>query len=223
MRRRMLLTGGGIVLGTTLGTVPATAMGQDDSDDDEESDSIEFTGDGVTVTEEFEIDGGPTLIDGVHEGESTFEVRAVPSENGQDYSLLSHIGPFDGSTGTFVEEGTYVLYVDADGPWELTVQQPHVSEDDAENPPFSITSSGTDWIGPILFDGDTVVKAMYEAESYFRVDVVPQETENDDFVWNGRELVFDAIGPFGGVTAVHTEGVGYVTVSAVDEWTLEIE
>ncbi len=220
MRRRKLLERGGIVLGTPL----ATAMLQDDSDDEsEEPDPVEFVGDGVTVTEEFETEGGPTLIDAIHEGESTFDVRAVPSEDGQDYSLFSQTGSFDGSTGAYIEEGTYVFYVDADGPWELVVRQSRVSETEAEEPPLSITDSGTDWIGPILFDGDTTVKAAYEAESFFRVDIVPQEVENNDFVWNGTELVFDAIGAFGGVTSVHTDGVGYVTVDAVAEWTIEIE
>lgn len=223
MRRRQVLTGSGVVLGSALGATPIAATRQDDTDDAEEPDPVEFAGDGVTVTEEFEIEGGPTVIEGIHEGASTFDVRAVPDENDREYRLLSHVGPFDGSTGAFLEEGVYALYVDADGQWELTLRQPRVSETEAEEPPVSITGSGTDWIGPILFDGDATVGAVYEAESAFRVDVVPQDAENNDFVWNGRELMFNAIGAFGGVTAVHTDGVGYVTVDAADEWTIEIE
>ncbi|ADB61048.1 hypothetical protein Htur_2167 [Haloterrigena turkmenica DSM 5511] len=224
MRRRRLLLSGGVVLGTSLGTTPVTAALQDDTDDDrEEPDPIEFSGDGVTVTEEFEIEGGPTVIEGVHEGTSTFDVRAVPNEHEQEYRLLSHIGGFDGSTGAFLEDGAYVLYVDADGPWELIVRQPRVSETEAEEPPVSISGSGTDWIGPVLLDGDATVGAVYDAESPFRIAVVPQDAENNDFVWNGQELVFDAIGAFAGVTAIHTDGVGYVTVDAADEWTIEIE
>lgn len=208
-----------------LGVSPQVgAVTRDDTDDDNaDPDPIEFTGQGVTVTDEFELEAGPTLIDAGHDGTSTFDVRAVPRENGQDYSLLTYTGEFDGSTGTFMEDGTYVLYVDADGSWELHLRQPHVSENEAEEPPISIEGTGSDWIGPILFDGETHIAAMSEDESFFGVEVVPQDVDDNEFVWDGGELVFSAVGGFDGVTTIHTDGVGYVTVDAADEWTLEIE
>lgn len=225
MHRRRLLETSSVVFGAALGTrSAATAVAQDDVDDGSaEPDPIEFVGEGVTVTDEFEIEGGPTLVDASHEGESTFYVRAVPKGDGADYSLITHTGEFDGSTGSFVEDGTYVLYVDADGPWELLVRQPRVSESSAEEPPISIEGTGADWIGPILFDGDTRVAGTYDDDSIFRVEIVPQEADDNEFVWGGGELVFETIGAFGGVTAVHTNGVGYVTVEADGEWALEIE
>ncbi|TYL36562.1 hypothetical protein CV102_22275 [Natronococcus pandeyae] len=221
MRRRTLLRSSGIIVGAALtgGSIGATAA---ESDEREEPEPLEFDGEGVSVTDEFSIDGGPTVIEATHDGNSTFVIQFVPLEDGVDYRLLEHTGEFDGSAGAFVEEGSYVIYVDADGAWDVVVRQPRVSDDDAERPPLTIEGTGSNWSGPILFEETTRIAAFYEDNSNIRVEVVPQGIDDTEFVWNGSELVFDAIGPFAGVTSINTEDVGYIDITAVGDWTIEL-
>ena len=221
MHRRALLRRGSVVVGAAL-IGGSTAAARDEIDDGEEMEPVEFDGEGVSVTDEIDISGGLTVIDATHTGSSTFTVQFVPAEDGVDYRLLEHTGAFDGSTGAFVEEGTYVVYVDADGPWDLTVRQPRVADDEADSLPISIDGSGTSWNGPILFEETVRVTALYEDNSGFRIGAVPQEIEDNEFVWNGSELVFDAIGPFAGATTINTDGVGYVNITADGDWAVEL-
>lgn len=228
MLRRALLVGGGTTLAGVAGlSVPITAAIQDETDGEQsESESIEFDGEGVTVTDEFEIGDGPMIVEGTHDGESDFFVRAVPREDGQDYSVINSFGEFDGTTGAFMQEGTYVMYVDADGPWELTVRQPHASEDEAADPSGSVTGAGSDWIGPIRFDESTRIGGRYDGEGTFHVRVIPQDETDSEYVWDGGELVFHALGPFSGITSTYVDGIGYLDVEAADDqtqWTLELE
>lgn len=224
MHRRTVLAGSGAALAGATGVAARAAAGRTEPDEGEsEPEPLEFDGEGVTVTDEFEIDDGPTVVEGVHEGESTFFVQIVPRENGQDYTVINHFGEFDGTSGTYVEAGTYTVYVDADGAWELTVRQPRVSADEADEPPLTVSGDGSDWIGPVLFDGTTRVAARYDGEADFGVEVVPEDQDSSEFVWDGGELVFTAIGPFAGKTSVRVDGVGYVDIEATGEWTLELE
>lgn len=223
MRRRKLLKVSGSVFAATGGRYPTVARQDDNEDDSTEPDPIEFTGEGATITDEFELETGPTLVEGSHGGESTFDVRIVPDESDEDYALITRVGEFEGSTGTFIEDGTYLLEVDADGPWELVVRQPRAAETEAADPPVSFEGTGTDWIGPILFDDETRVAGACEDGSVFRVELVPQNADDSEFVWGGSELIFDAIGRFLGVTDVHTDGIGYVTIDASGDWILEVE
>lgn len=223
MHRRKLLKVSGTVFAVTGGSYPAAARQNDNEDDSTEPDPIEFAGEGETITDEFELETGPTLVEASHGGESTFDVRIVPDENEVDYALITRDGEFEGSTGTFVEDGTYLLEVDADGSWELVVRQPRAAETEAADPPVSFEGTGTDWIGPILFDDETRVAGTCEDGSVFRVELVPQNADDSEFVWGGSELIFDAIGRFLGVTDVHTDGIGYVTIDASGDWTLEVE
>ena len=228
MYRRRVLAGSGSIFAAVAGvTVPNIDAIQDETDSEQpESETIEFDGEGVTVTDEFEIDSGPTVIEGTHDGESDFFVRAVPREEGGDQSLINHFGAYEGSTGAFIEEGTYVIYVDADGSWELSIRQPRVSEDEATEPPVSIEGTGPDWTEPILFDETTRIAGRYDGTGNFHVEVVPQDDEDSEYLWNGGELVFHALGTFGGITSTHVDGIGYIDVEVDDEraqWMLEIE
>jgi hypothetical protein len=221
MRRRTLLRAGGAAVGATLAS-GSGAVARADAIDEESPEPIELDGEGVSVTEELTLADGPTVIEATHTGSSTFSVQFVPVEDGTDYRLIDHTGAFDGSTGSFVEEGTYVVYVDADGAWELVVRQPSVTPKEAADPPLSIDGSGSAWDGPILFEDGTRIAALYEDNSSFRVDVVPQDIDGTEFVWNGGELIFDVIGPFAGATTVNIDGVGYIDVTAEEEWSIDI-
>lgn len=222
MHRRTVLRSGGIALGTALVRGPSTAAAAGAVEEREEREPLAFDGEGVAVTDEFELTEGPAVVEATHAGTSTFSLQIVPRGDGEHYQLVDHTGEFDGSLGAFVEAGTYVIYVNADGPWELLLRQPRVATDDAEAPPVTLDGTGPGWSDPILFEDAVRVAALYEGNSSFRVRVVPQDPDGE-FVWGGGELVFDVIGPFVGVTTVNTSGVGYVDVAAADAWRIELE
>ncbi|MFA9424731.1 hypothetical protein [Natronorubrum sp. A-ect3] len=226
-RRTMLVASGPVLAGMGGSSRRALAEAQTEADDDPTaSASLEFAGDGVTVTDEFEVESGPAVLEVTHDGEGEFFVQAVSRDGGQTQSLLTQFGPFDGTTGTFLEEGTYAIYVDADGEWELQLSQPDVDDDEAETPPISVTNSGPGWLGPILFDDTTLVGGAHDGDGSFRVRVIPQDADASDYVWDGGELVFHALGEFRGATSVHVDGIGYIDVTVDNEqaeWAIELE
>lgn len=179
-------------------------------------DPIEFEGEGATVTDEFALEAGVTIAEAVHEGESNFIVELIPVDDGQPRLLVNVIGDFDGASGTIVEDGTYLLDVDADGPWELAVLQPEAAEDEAAPLPVEIDGDGPSWDGPYLFDGLATATGSHEGQGNFIVEVLPQDG-------TFSELVFNEIGPFEGETTLDVDGVGYVASTADGPWTLTIE
>ncbi len=221
----MLAASGPVLAGMGGSSRRAFVEAQTEADDDPTA-SLEFAGDGVAVTDEFEVESGPAVLEVTHDGEDEFFVQAVSRDGGQTQSLLTQFGPFDGTTGTFIEEGTYAIYVDADGEWELQLSQPDVDDDEAETPPISVTNSGPGWLGPILFDDTTLVGGAHDGDGSFRVRVIPQDADASDYVWDGGELVFHALGEFRGATSVHVDGIGYIDVTVDNEqaeWAIELE
>ena len=81
--RRTLPRSGDIIVGTALTgeSIDGTAA---ETDEREEPEPLEFDGEGVFVTDELSIDGGPTVIEPTHNGNSTFAIQIVPLEDGVD-------------------------------------------------------------------------------------------------------------------------------------------
>jgi len=221
MRRRQYLLVSGGLLALSSGTVQGTAQ---TAQDDDEADPHEFVedpitidGEGATVTDEFDLEAGVTIAEATHDGESNFIVDLVPADGGREQLLVNVIGDFDGASGTMLDDpGTYLLDVDADGAWELTILQPEAEEDDAQSLPLELEGENPTWDGPYLFDGLATATGTHDGQGNFIVEVLPQEGLFSD-------LVFNEIGVFEGETTVDAEGVGYVTVEADGPWSLTIE
>lgn len=214
-RRRYLAVGVGLAA-SIVGSQGASANRRQETDTEAEPEPLAFDGSGASVTEEFDLEGGVTIAEAVYDGESNFIVELIPTDDGFEELLVNAIGDFDGASGILAEEGTYLLDIDADGSWEIEIQQPRATVDDADALPVELEGDGPGWDGPFRFDGLGQARGTHEGERNFIVEILPQE---------GRfsELVFNEIGEFDGETTFDLEGIGYVTVEADGPWSLTME
>lgn len=86
------------------------------------SDSQQFQGTTATVTEPFTVQSGILKVIGRYEGSGNFAVIAY-SETDYEDLIFNEIGSYTGQSALQVEPGTtLVLDVEADGPWEITIE-----------------------------------------------------------------------------------------------------
>ncbi|WP_226007649.1 hypothetical protein [Natrinema salinisoli] len=216
-RRRYLAASLGLVapIVGSAGTVAGTSQ-QNSSEQETEPDPLTVDGTGATVTNEFELEGGVTIVEALHDGDENFIVELVPTDGDLETLLVNAIGEYDGATGALAERGTHVLDIDADGSWELEILQPRATEDEAETLPVEIEGEGSAWDGPYLFDGLGRSHGTHEGRGNFIVEILPQ-----DGLFS--ELVFNELDQFDGETTFNVDGIGFVTVEAAGPWSIAIE
>lgn len=214
MQRRRYLAAGFGVAASVIGSSGATAGTE--TRQEPEREPLQFDDTGATVTDEFELTGGVTIIEARHDGESNFVVELIPTDNGREELLINTIGAYDGAAGTLAERGSYLLDIDADGNWEIDVRQPSATPDETEPLPVELDGSGPAWDGPFQFDGLGQAHGVHDGERNFIVEILPQEGLF-------AELVFNEIGQFDGETTFDIDGIGYVIVDADGPWSVTIE
>lgn len=171
-----------------------------------------FSGSGESVEQGIEIEGGLVVIDASHDGESNFQVSLVDeSEVGKNF--INVRGRFDGSQAGLVDTGGYILEVNADGNWDITVRQPRSGQ--GEELPVKLTGSGPDVSSPILFTGTGFATGEHSGDDNFQVQIYPMSG-------SVGEVVFNEIGEFGGETAYSFNGVGWVDVNANGNWSVRM-
>lgn len=172
-----------------------------------------FSGTGEQGEEGIEIDGGLTVLEATHSGESNFQVSLV---DGSDVvgDFVDVSGDFDGAQAALIGSGEYLLDVDADGSWTVDIYQPRSVT--GESPPESLSGNGPDVVGPIGFDGTHMAEASHSGTGNFQVQVLPM-------VGSSPEILFDETGEFGGQTTFAFDGVGWIDVNADGDWSLAIE
>ena len=179
----------------------------------EEIDEQSFSGSGAEVRQDISIDGGLTVVEATHDGDSNFQVSF---EDDSDFGevFINEIGEFEGAQANLVEEGEYILDVNADGDWSVTIRQPRATE--GETLPVTISGEGPRVFGPVEFEGTGVVTGGHDGESNFQVEILPMD---------GRfgENVFNKIGEFDGESSYRFGEIGWVDINADGEWTLEFE
>jgi hypothetical protein len=141
-------------------------------------------------------------------------VSLVPSGSGTENIFTNAIGQYSGETASLVDEGEYILDVDADGDWSITVRQPRAKS--GESPPVSLSDSSNQVYGPFEFEGTSVATGSHSGDSNFVVEVYPV---NGIF----QTVVFNEIGTFDGETTFNFNGVGYIAVQGNGEWSLSIK
>ncbi|ELZ17019.1 hypothetical protein C477_14103 [Haloterrigena salina JCM 13891] len=195
----------------------------DENDGDDEVDETAtqpetqtFEGSGATV-EEVEIEGGLTVVDAEHTGESNFQVRIYEGDDDEyGTGFVNAIGDYEGASADLVEGGTRTMDVEADGSWRLEVRQPRATETEADNLPQSFSGDTPDVVGPIAFNSRHTAYGEHDGESNFQVRVYPE----DGMFGEG---VFNEIGEYEGETTFSHDGVGWVDVEADGNWTVEME
>lgn len=195
---------------------------EDENGDEEEPDTAEqpetqtFSGSGATV-EEVVIEGGLTVVDAEHTGESNFQVRIYEGDDDEfGAGFVNAIGDYEGASADLLEGGTQTMDVEADGEWRLEVRQPRATEAEADELPQTMSGDTPDVVGPIAFDGRHTAYGEHDGESNFQARVYPEEGMFG-------EGVFNEIGEYEGETTFSHDGVGWVDVEADGNWSIEIE
>lgn len=172
-----------------------------------------FSGSGQEVREGISVEGGLTVVEATHDGESNFQVSL---EGGSEFGELfvNQIGDFDGAQANLVDEGEYILDVNADGNWDVTIRQPRAVE--GEQLPVSISGEGARVYGPVQFEGTGIAAGEHSGESNFQVQIYPMEGLFG-------ELVFNEIGEVDGETSYSFDEIGWIDINADGEWSLEFE
>ncbi|MCK9150475.1 hypothetical protein [Methanobacterium alcaliphilum] len=85
---------------------------------------VSFKGSGEKATESFNWPGGLMRISMKHDGESNFIIHLVNADDGstQEY-VENEIGSVDNSRAFSIPAGEYLLDVQADGSWKITISQ----------------------------------------------------------------------------------------------------
>lgn len=193
--------------------------GDDEGDetDPQTDDELTFVGEGTRATESVGLERGFLAAEYEHEGTNNFIVNLVDTAGEEpDYLLVNDIGSVAGRTAEGIDGGEYVLDVEADGAWRIELAQPRPTEGDAEELPVTVEGDGNDYAGPFLFDGLVRATAQYDGPSNFIVSMLDE---------NGalEASLFNEIGNFEGETAFTRTGLGWLTVVADGEWTIDLE
>ena len=98
-----------------------------------DSESTEFSGEGDTVTDSFElINDGPMILEVRHEGDDRFVAFAIDDEEEtfvQGGPTVQAVGPYRGSSIHNLPLDEYRLEIEADGEWTATVYDLPAYED----------------------------------------------------------------------------------------------
>lgn len=178
-----------------------------------EPDIQSFSGTGQSVEQGITIDGGLVVVDATHDGESNFQVSLEDDSEFGD-SFINVIGEFDGAQADLIDEGEYLLDINADGSWEIDIRQPRSG--DGDELAVSLSGTGPDVAGPVLFEGTGVATGEHDGESNFQVRIFPM-------TGSFGESLFNEIGEFEGETTYSFDGIGWVDVNADGSWEIELE
>lgn len=104
--------------------------------------AIHLNGSARQATQKFELQAGLAVIQVRNEGKSNFVVGLVDAQGEQIANLFNEIDEFSGRRAfNIAKSGTYLLDVDATGPWSLTIEQPRPTT--AEPTPQLFAGEGT--------------------------------------------------------------------------------
>lgn len=178
---------------------------------------IVFTGAGTTATAAFSLGGGFTVFASEHAGESNFIVWLLDNEGNNVELIANEIGVYSGTRGFGVSQGQYLLDIDADGSWQIKIQQPRPTS--GASPPQTETGAGDNVIGPLqLSSGLARFDSQHAGESNFIVWLFRADGER-------VALLVNEIGDASETTAenIPTSGIYFLDVQADGEWQIAIE
>lgn len=153
-----------------------------------------------------------------HTGKSNFAITLLESSGDPIDLLVNEIGSFTGSTAVAIPEAaTYVLNVDADGPWQIHITQPRPDTAAVDQPPVKLEGKGAAVSQFLRLSGLVTFTAKHTGRSNFAITVL-----HDD----GRpaDLIVNEIGNYDGSQASRfTAGEYILKIAADGPWTISIE
>ncbi|MFH2055148.1 MAG: hypothetical protein ABIJ61_04250 [bacterium] len=179
--------------------------------------NITLNGHGQQASPKFQLLDGLSVFDMKHVGSSNFSVVLLDSDGEYVELLANEIGHFDGSKPVSIPaKGTYILDIDADGPWEIEIKQPRLSR-----APDTKEFAGRGQQCSKIFQlkrGLSVFKMSHSGRSNFAVVLMDADGQH-------IELLANEIGRFSGSKAVGIprSDLYIMDVMADGDWSIHIE
>lgn len=180
--------------------------------------TVELAGRGQQVTRKFTLQEGLVQYRVTHNGSSNIVIEIKDGATGANVeTILNEIGPVDATKATRLRKsGTYVLQVQADGDWTISLDEPR--PEDAPEAPQLYSGSGTS-VSP-FFETDgglLVIGGTYQGDG--RVAIRLRDA-------NGAvvEQIANQVGSYNGSMGVSvTPGIYFLELSGKGDWTVSVE
>lgn len=176
---------------------------------------VDFRGDTGRTTDPFDHPGGLARFEYRHEGDQAFTVDVRTTEGRSLDTLVEAEGPTSGSGYLGLDEGSYVLAVEADGAWQLRYSAPIHEIGDAL--PVSYEGEGSTAVEPPfeVEEGEITFDYRHGGGEDFVVEVVDAETGEV------AATVADTSGETEGTTEEDLDaGIYVLDVDADGQWTV---
>jgi hypothetical protein len=178
-------------------------------------DPIVISGKGKRASKKFELVGGTTYVTSIcNGGHSNFVVSLVNADTGDETLVANEIGKAKTSRVEFPDAGTYLLDVESDSSWKVTITQPSIG---AVPETKRWTGKGTQATAPFyITDGvKTFTFKNKGGDSNFVVEIFGA----------ADDLIANEIGPSSGssVVTVDEAGGAVIQVQSDGTWTLTYE
>ncbi|ESP87777.1 cell surface glycoprotein [Candidatus Halobonum tyrrellensis] len=175
-----------------------------------------FSGEGTSSTDEFQLVNAPLTAEYTHDGEQNFQTTliAMEGESYQDVYLTNAIGSVEGSkVANVTTTGPFTMDVQADGEWEITLEQ--TPNPEIQPLPVEASGSGPTYLGPFEFGGATQFQGSHDGEQNFIVQSVPLDS------FGFGDIIFNEIGTVEEATTTARPGdIAYLNVEADGDWSL---
>ena len=164
---------------------------------------IVLSGNGQEATSIFQLMDGLAIFRMKHDGDSNFIIWLLDGTGNPVDLLVNEIGGFNGSTAIGIEEaGSYLLDVNGDGNWNVTIEQPRSVQ--GLSLPQQIDGQGQD-VSPFLAlqGGLTRFEMAHDGDSNFIIWLLDDGGSRVD-------LLVNEIGEFDGSTALGVDAGTYI-------------
>jgi len=178
-----------------------------------------FAGHGQQVSPKFVLSTGLAVFRMTHDGGSNFAIVLLDDKGNYVELLVNEIGGFDGAKAVGIEQtGTYLLDIQADGNWIISVEQPSAPAT-APIPPRTFTGRAQQ-VSPMfrLAKGLVTFRMTHDGSSNFAIILLD---DKGSYI----ELLVNQIAEFDGAKAVGVKraGVYLLDITADGNWMVTIE
>jgi len=195
---------------------PWTATIEQPRDTSEAEYTKSFSGEGMMVTDFIKVEEGLAVFNFTHDGDSNFIVHLLDDGGDVVGYLANQIGEYEGSIAEYVDEGTYVVCIDADGEWTMDFDQVDFDESTSDTS-FSGEGNTATQVFHVGTAGLKTFDLSHSGDSNFIVHLLDSDGDTVAYLAN-------AIGDYSGSTAEYLDAGDYImNVQADGDWDISIE
>jgi hypothetical protein len=198
----------------TMTATPGEEGGDDSASVSSSVEPQSFEGSSPTATDTFSLTGDAAVFAIEYSGESGFSVELLDESGEVVEVLVSTINDYQGRIVLGPPEGEYSLDINADDDWTATIEPP---ESETVSLPQDAEGTGSDFIGPVSFEGSTTLTFEGTDEDYY--GVLLRDAAGQDV-----EVLVNEYGPTDELsTSFSADAIGFVQVETLSSWTATLE